>query len=953
MQAAPPPSPFAQGGPYSLSAGTGFSIAPGEDFAAEAAAGAAAAAAAAAAEGQEVQTVHVEVPRQKVSWVVGAQAATLKAIKSISGAVTTVHRNDPQSLKAIIQIVGTVSEVERAKDIISAMVGAPRDSSLGVSRPQLPCTVVSSISAAVPAGLTGVGALRPPITPRPFDPFPMPGGIGGACATGSSSMQPTPEFFSQLITAAASHLVAQGGDGEEGEGDAGSFSSRGQPEAFDRDALRRLAMMAKAQEKEAAPPAAMVAIPPELPLPKMQPVPQARPEPTPVLQDTGLQAPPMLSFGAPAPFTSPAPTPNFGAASTPNFGTASPPNFGAPPPGPMPGPAPMTSPAPAVAPFSVGALPSEPADQAPPKEAYSPEDSPGPPAPASSKLAAAGFSPAPIAAFNDESKKDASSVLKFLQGAKDNIARAARSARGGQSGSGQQAQQDAPQAPQSPTDDGGGAVSSSSRAQPPAASSRSQAPAPHLTAWESLCNRLTSTGDMSADSRRAVEKEVLNMLPQLEPVRAVDLVVRAHFAEGLRASHSLLSDLCRALAGVASRFRSPDLTRLTEAMASWSITVANAAAGAGDEPGKPLARPAQLKLTEAERSFFNAVSAEVSLRLMDIAPSDLARIAGAIASLGVGSTKLFSSIARAAVARADRFAPGELVGLIKAFDEARCFHTTLYEALARSLRVNARHAGPKEIVHGLSSLAMCNVRSDRADALARAIGDSLAGGVIGKTLSAEESCLVAWAFCALDLFHAELFRAVFRALEDAPVQASRTLCQLYEMHLSLKAFHHGHYAEYELEDDTVRSLRDHYRKHPALLKKERSSERMQADIADVLREVLDASISTNYCTSLGFSVDIVATTRSSRRSSSSDLLVAIDVDGPHTLIRSLDALENATTSPRIHGQVSLKRRILQKNGVRLVTFAEEKYRSLDGSREKRDFLRNLLRAAGINQDKLL
>lgn len=44
--------------------------------------------------------MHVEVPRQKVSWVVGAQAATLKAIKSISGAVTTVHRNDPQSLKA-------------------------------------------------------------------------------------------------------------------------------------------------------------------------------------------------------------------------------------------------------------------------------------------------------------------------------------------------------------------------------------------------------------------------------------------------------------------------------------------------------------------------------------------------------------------------------------------------------------------------------------------------------------------------------------------------------------------------------------------------------------------------------------------------------------------------------------------------------------------------------------
>jgi len=127
--------------------------------------------------------------------------------------------------------------------------------------------------------------------------------------------------------------------------------------------------------------------------------------------------------------------------------------------------------------------------------------------------------------------------------------------------------------------------------------------------------------------------------------------------------------------------------------------------------------------------------------------------------------------------------------------------------------------------------------------------------------------VVAWTFCALDLHHDKLFRAVFRALEDAAVVASETLCQLYEIHLTQKAFHFDAYKAYELEDDTVQSLRDHYKKHRGgigrSIKLERTTERVHQDIAETLKEVVEASVQQAYQTPLGFVVDVAATRRRS------------------------------------------------------------------------------------------
>lgn len=181
---------------------------------------------------------------------------------------------------------------------------------------------------------------------------------------------------------------------------------------------------------------------------------------------------------------------------------------------------------------------------------------------------------------------------------------------------------------------------------------------------------------------------------------------------------------------------------------------------------------------------------------------------------------------------------------------------------------------------------------------------------------------------------------------------------MYEIHLTLKAFHHDSYKAYELEDDTVQSLREHYRRHKGggrAIKLERSSERLHGDVSDLLREVVDASVSTSHVTTLGFTVDVAATPRSKRSASSAGPLILIDVDGPHSLIRSLDPAESVAiwAASRVRGTLGLKRRVLQKNGMRLAVFSEDDWRGLDGARDRREFLRGLLRRAGVSEDKLL
>lgn len=352
------------------------------------------------------------------------------------------------------------------------------------------------------------------------------------------------------------------------------------------------------------------------------------------------------------------------------------------------------------------------------------------------------------------------------------------------------------------------------------------------------------------EARKNLEKEVVAMISKLDSGRAADLVVRTHAVEVMR-TPELLDNLCKILVSSIPRFGSAHLTKITGALAAWALVLSKL-----DADDRPI-------LSQDVRAFFGGVSTEVSLRLMDVAPGDLSRVAVALASIGLGGVKLFSSLARAAVARSDRFTASELVALVGAFDKARFFHTGLFEALARSLKANIKDVVPRDVLKGMLCLAACGVRDD---ALAQVVGEQVPENAPYGDLSTEESCSLAWAFCALDLHHEKVFQAVFRGLEETStwvVISGETLCQLYEIHIALKAFHPETYSPYEIEAEIAQNLRDHYKKYKPgtghKFKMERSSERLHEIVAEQLKEVIEGSVAMQHSTALGFTVDLAAT----------------------------------------------------------------------------------------------
>jgi len=450
-----------------------------------------------------------------------------------------------------------------------------------------------------------------------------------------------------------------------------------------------------------------------------------------------------------------------------------------------------------------------------------------------------------------------------------------------------------------------------------------------LSPVESLCQRLDSAGpDLSSEERKDLQQQVSAVLPKLEPPKAAELIGKMQGAEGIRSS-SFLDEIARLLH--PSRFASSHLTRIMASLAPWAAAVSGS-----DADGK-------IKLSEDARSFFTTSAAELSLRLMDVAPKDLSQIATAMATISMTEERFFASLARASVARCERFSVEDILLVCAAFDKAGMVHLPLLEAAAKLLRIQVAQVPGTELAKGLRSLATCCVRDL---ALGRAVGAHLAEGPKGG-LTPEEFCSLAWTFVTLGFYHDQMFRAVFKALEDAPTMPGDTLCQLYEIHLALKAFRNDLYGKFELEESAVQSLRAHYKKQRGGkvrdVKLDRSMEKVCKDIADSLQKVVSGSVSRQHQTELGMAVDIAV---SAKRGSKP--IVFIEVDGSHSLTKTLD-LTGPTTSQisRVRGPVLLKRYLLQKHGFRIAVVPEDFWRSLPDSREKRDFLRELLRSSGV------
>lgn len=444
--------------------------------------------------------------------------------------------------------------------------------------------------------------------------------------------------------------------------------------------------------------------------------------------------------------------------------------------------------------------------------------------------------------------------------------------------------------------------------------------------FEALVSRMQAT--QSLDDVEHIGREVLIRFPSFTPQQVTDLLQKLDSAVPLRdyQNGDLLAELTRMVLPRLKEFTSTQFTSLTSTMASWS---------------RSPERKRNARFAEFSKAFFGAASVEMSSRLMTFAPHELNCCLAAFVSVGFSEHKFFASVGRAALARHSSFAPVQLTALLAILSEMRLVHSDLFNAAAAFLSTRTKELRPVDIIRVLRSFAKCSVPHQ---GLCKAVADEVVSRYRDKSTSAsfkpEDFCEIAWALCVLQHYHEALFRAMFKALEKSPMIASDSLLQLYECHLVLDTEQKEAYSRYRPEQHLIDALEDHYKENRK--DERRCSERQRNDVASVLKSLVDGSVHVNHRTSSGLLVDVAAL----RKRSSTDGFIHVDLDSPVTTVRSLDQDEPSAAALVIEGPVALRRRLLTKQGLRLVTVREAEWRDLDDSKDKRRYLRSLLSNLG-------
>jgi len=326
---------------------------------------------------------------------------------------------------------------------------------------------------------------------------------------------------------------------------------------------------------------------------------------------------------------------------------------------------------------------------------------------------------------------------------------------------------------------------------------------------------------------------------------------------------------------------------------------------------------------------------------MTFAPHELNCCLAAFVSVGFSDHRFFASVGRAALARHSSFAPVQLTALLAILSEMRLMHTDLFNAAGAFLSARARELRPVDMIRVLRSFSKCGVQHP---VLCKCVGDEVVSRSRDKSLGisfkAEELIEICWAMCVLQQYHEACFRLMFKSLEKVPTITSDSLLLLYELHMALDSEHKEAYDRYKPEQFLVDALEDHYKDNRK--DERRCSEKIRGDVAGVLKSLVEGSVHVNHRTSLSLLVDVVAL----RKRSSSDGFIHVDLDSTVTTVRSLDQDDPAQAALVVEGAVSLRRRLLAKTGLRLVTVRESEWRELDDSKDKRRYLRQLLSSLG-------
>lgn len=454
--------------------------------------------------------------------------------------------------------------------------------------------------------------------------------------------------------------------------------------------------------------------------------------------------------------------------------------------------------------------------------------------------------------------------------------------------------------------------------------------------FEALLSRAQMANDqLSLDH---VAREILIRFPSFTAQQTIDLMQKMETAPVLRdhQNEDFLAELCRLSASRLRELSSMQFTTACSTVAAWSAD--------------PKRRRAPL-FAQLSKVFFTAAANEMSSRLMTFAPHELNSCLAAFVLRTQGPTlglvwesfdvehKFFASVGRAALARHSSFAPVQLTALLAILSEMRLVHTDLFNAAATFLSSRTKELRPVDIIRVLRSFAKCNVQHQ---GLCRAVGEEVVARIRGGVnFRPEDLCEIIWALCVLEHFNPEIFSILLKVLRKVPVISSDALTQLFECHLALESEHKSEYRRFrDKMDAELEALQEHYR--DSRKDERRCSDKHRSDVASVLKSLVDGSVHVNHRTSCGLLVDVAAL----RKRSSTDGFVHVDLDSNVTSVRSLDHDDPAAAGVVIEGAVALRRRILQKMGLRLVTVRESEWREMDESKEKRRHLRNLLSALG-------
>jgi hypothetical protein len=323
---------------------------------------------------------------------------------------------------------------------------------------------------------------------------------------------------------------------------------------------------------------------------------------------------------------------------------------------------------------------------------------------------------------------------------------------------------------------------------------------------------------------------------------------------------------------------------------------------------------------------------------MELAAHELNCALAALASLGSLEHKFFVLVGRSALARHRTFPPGQLAAFLTILSEMRLVHNDLFVASAQAIVTRSRELRPVEMLRVLRAFAKCGVQSD---ALCQAMGEEVATRFKDRGANAgfkvEDLCEISWLFCVLQFYHEPVFRLMFHQLGQHPRVSADALCMLYESHLVLDTDFKANYTKYRLSDDHLSKLRDHYRENRR--DSRRCTDKCRNDVVAVLKSLVEGTVQANHRTSLGLLVDVAAL----RKKTSTDGFVHVEIESALTAVRQLEQEETASPTPAgADGSVAIRRRILQKHGLKVVTVREHEWLALEGEKEKRRHLRSLL-----------